>query len=45
MIEKDNNYVNQAVKIVNNDDKFSKQYLFDVFSKYQLYEEKENFVF
>ena len=45
MIQKENDYLNQAIKIVNNDNKFSTQYLFDVFSNYKLYEEKERFIF
>ena len=45
MIQKDINQLNQAFKITNNKNNFSKEYLFDVFTKYELYEEREGFVF
>jgi len=45
MIQKNINELNQALKITKNNNKFSKEYLFDVFTKYELYKEKEGFVF
>ena len=45
MIQKDINLLNQAFKITKNKSNFSKEYLFDVFTKYELYEESEGFVF
>ena len=45
MIQKDINHLNQAFKITKNKSNFSKEYLFDVFTKYELYEESEGFVF
>ena len=45
MIRKDINQLNQAFKITKNKTNFSKEYLFDVFTKYELYEENEGFVF
>ena len=37
--------LSKAIKITRNEDKFSKEYLFDVFSKYELYKEKKEFKF
>ena len=45
MIQKVGNYLNQAYKIINNHNNYTKEYLFDVFTKYELYEESEGFVF
>lgn len=45
MIEKENDHLSKAIKITRNEDKFSKEYLFDVFSKYELYKEKKEFRF
>ena len=45
MIQKINNEFNQAFKITKNKNNFSKEYLFDVFSKYELYVHKEGFIF
>ena len=45
MIQKDINQLNQAYKITKNKTNYSKEYLFDVFTKYELYEESEGFVF
>lgn len=45
MIQKDNDYLSKAVKITKNQDSYSKEYLFDVFSKYELYQNEEEFVF
>jgi len=45
MIEKINNYLSHAVKITKNKNKFSKEYLFDVFSSLELYKEKDLFTF
>ena len=45
MIEKIRDQLNQAYRITKNDGNLSKEYLFDVFSKYALYEDKEEFKF
>jgi len=45
LIQKDGDYLNQAFKIIRNHDKYSKEYLFDVFTKYELYEENKGFIF
>ena len=45
MIQKVGNYLNQAYKIIKNHNNYTKEYLFDVFTKYELYEESEGFVF
>ena len=45
MIQKDSDQLNQAFKITKNKSNFSKEYLFDVFTKFELYEESEGFVF
>jgi protein-L-isoaspartate(D-aspartate) O-methyltransferase len=45
MIEKDSSHLSQAIKITKNNNNTSKEYLFDVFSKYILYEEKKGFEF
>ena len=45
IIEKEKNNLNKAFKITRNKNNFSKEYLFDVFSNYQLFYEKEGFIF
>ena len=45
MIKKEDNYLSKAIKITKNDNNLSEEYLFDVFSKYELYKEKKGFVF
>ena len=45
VIEKKQDNLSKAIKITNNNNNFSKEFLFDVFSNYELYEEKEGFVF
>ena len=45
MIKKEKSNLNKAFKITKNKEKFSKEYLFDVFSEYQLFEDKEGFIF
>jgi len=45
MIERVRDELNQAYRITKNDGHLSKEYLFDVFSKYELYEDKEEFKF
>jgi len=45
MIEKDQDNLSKAIKITKNNNNFSREFLFDVFSNYTLYEEKEGFVF
>ena len=45
MIEKNNENLSKAFKITKNNQNFSKEYLFDVFSTYELYKDKEEFVF
>ena len=45
LIEKNRDSLNHAIKIIKNNNEYSKEYLFDVFTKYELYEEKEEFKF
>ena len=45
MIEKENNNLSKAIKITKNENNYSKEYLFDVFSKYELFSEKKGFKF
>lgn len=45
MIKKDKGHLSQAIKITKNYNNLSHEYLFDVFSQYQLFEEKEGFIF
>ncbi|MDC0057431.1 methyltransferase [Alphaproteobacteria bacterium] len=45
MIQKISNHLNHAYKIIKNHDIYTKEYLFDVFTKYKLYEEKKGFIF
>ena len=45
MIEKIRDQLNQAYRITKNDGHLSKEYLFDVFSKYELYQNKDEFKF
>ena len=45
MIEKKHDNLSKAIKITKNNNKFSREFLFDVFSKYTLYEDKGDFVF
>ena len=45
MIKRESQILSRAVKITRNKDKFSEEYLFDVFSKYELYEKEKGFVF
>jgi len=45
MIKKVRDQLNQAFKITKNNENLSREYLFDVFSKYELYLNKEEFVF
>ena len=45
IVKKINNHLSQAIKITKNINNFSEEYLFDVFSSYELYSEKEEFVF
>ena len=45
MIKKENENLSQAISITKNGDKYSNEYLFDVFSRYELYSEKKGFVF
>ena len=45
MIKKVNNYLSQAILITNNKNNISHEYLFDVFSSYELYEDKKGFIF
>ena len=45
MIQKVGNYLNHAYKIIKKHNSYSKEYLFDVFTNYELYEESEGFVF
>lgn len=45
MIQKESNNFNKAIKITKNMDNFSNEYLFDVFSNYELFKDKEGFYF
>jgi protein-L-isoaspartate O-methyltransferase len=45
MIEKINPYLCKAYKITNNDYTYTKDFLFDVFTKYELYKNETKFVF
>jgi protein-L-isoaspartate(D-aspartate) O-methyltransferase len=45
MIEKNHENLNKAIKFTRNANSFSKEFLFDVFSNYELYREKKGFVF
>jgi len=45
MIKRENENLSQAIKITKNINNLSSEYLFDVFSKYELYREKEEFQF
>ena len=45
MIKKISDQLNQAYRITKNEGNLSKEYLFDVFSRYELYEEREEFKF
>ena len=45
MIEKINPYLCKAYKITNNDNTYTKDFLFDVFTKYELYKNETKFVF
>lgn len=45
MIEKNKENLSKAIKITKNSDSYSREYLFDVFSTYELYREKEGFIF
>ena len=45
MVKKIKDRLNQAYRITKNDGNLNKEYLFDVFSKYELYQEKEEFIF
>ncbi len=45
MIKKINHYLCKAYKITNNDNTYTNEFLFDVFTKYELYENETKFVF
>ena len=45
MIKKDYSHLSKAIKITKNGKNLNQEYLFDVFSNYELYEEKEGFKF
>ena len=45
MIEKNKENLSKAIKITKNYNSYSREYLFDVFSTYELYKEKEGFIF
>ena len=45
MIKKINPYLCKAYKITNNDNTYTNEFLFDVFTKYELYENETKFVF
>tara|TARA_Y100000590_G_scaffold202579_1_gene230035 strand:+ start:503 stop:1156 length:654 start_codon:yes stop_codon:yes gene_type:complete len=45
MIEKINEELSKGIKITNIDNKFNKEILFDIFSKFTLFKEKDEFIF
>ena len=45
MIKRENIYLSKAIKITKNNKNFSNEYLFDIFSKYDLIDENEGFKF
>ena len=45
MVKKYDNHISKAYKIIKNNNLSSKEYLFDVFSNFELYKEKEEFIF
>ena len=45
MIKKNSDYLSKAIKITKNKNNFSEEYLFDVFSKYELFQNMEEFIF
>ena len=45
MIKKINDNLSKAIKITKNNQNFSREFLFDVFSNYELFKEREGFVF
>ena len=45
MIKKNNENLSKAIKITKNKNNFSREFLFDVFSSYELYKEKRGFEF
>lgn len=45
MIKKNKDYLSKAIKITKNYENYSEEFLFDVFSKFELYKEDERFVF
>jgi len=45
MIKKINSYLCKAYKITNIDNTYTNEYLFDVFTKYELYKNDTKFVF
>ena len=45
MIKKLNSFLCKAYKIINEDNSYSNEYLFDVFSKYELYKNETKFIF
>lgn len=45
MIKKISNDLCKAMKIIKSNDEYTYQYLFDVFTKYELFNEKEKFIF
>ena len=45
MVEKINDELSKAYKIIKNKESMNKEYLFDVFTKYELFSSKKDFVF
>ena len=45
MIVKSNNFLSKAIKITKNNEYYNVDHLFDVFTKFELYKEKKEFVF
>ena len=44
-VEKINEELSKGIKITNIDNKFNKEILFDIFSKFTLFKEKDEFIF
>ena len=45
MIKKIDSYLCKAYKIINNDNSYTSEFLFDAFTKYELYKNESKFVF
>ena len=45
MIKKNKDYLSHAIKITKNNENLCEEYLFDIFSSFELYEQKKGFEF